>query len=170
MIPLKNTGLIWAAVLGLSACGMTTLDKYAEGLPMENIPHKTGSTPAAYEKDRLDCEVLAANTVPQSLSVSTTPSYTTTAYTSCYGYSCTTTGGDTIGGNLVTRDNNTGLRNRFYAQCLAQKGWSFINIKACPQGTEWSDFVDRIQGYERPNATYCYIPGEGESFYSGNLQ
>lgn len=169
MINLKKLSLLGAVVLGLSACEMSVVEKYAKGISIENFPYKIGGSAAGYEQASLNCEVAAANAVPQNISAHTTPSWTTTAYTSCYAGSCYTTGGDTWGGDLVISDENDGLRSRYYAQCMANQGWGYVNIPPCPEGTT-TTMLAGLNNYPRIGRNLCYIPASETNFHFGNLK
>ena len=85
--------------------------------------------------DTLGCNLYAAREVPQNTQIATTPTYTTPTNTSCYGYgygaSCTTTGGQTYGGNTYSYDSNAGLRGQLFGSCMTHSGYQNISLPVC---------------------------------------
>lgn len=135
-------GLVLA--LGVAGCaGTPTLyDNYRAGKPLAGFPYKAGVGWAEIENDKTTCEIEAAQRVPQHLRAHTTASYTTPVQTTCNRIGtqtfCNSTGGQTYGGGTTYSDANQGLRLRAYGQCMARNGYRFINIPACPAGSDLS--------------------------------
>lgn len=96
---------------------------------------RSGVTVAQQQNDLTNCQVRAANQVPVSTQVRTTPTYTTPENTSCYniGYSvnCTTTGGQVYGGDTYSYDVNADLRQRVVGQCMARRGYQAVTLPIC---------------------------------------
>ena len=168
---MKKFAFILASLIAVSGCAsMTIQEKYERGVPMENVPMKTGSIYEQYERDTLNCKVSAAQRVQPNLSISSSPGrtqcYTIGMYVNCY----------TIGGGTDTTDNNKGLRKQVYNQCVADKGWRFYDLPACPKGTKKSDLLFGpnnfyYNSYPRATNRTCYLPtGNGGRFWVGNLR
>lgn len=124
----------------------------------------------------LSCEVFATKEVPVSNQTSTTPTFRTPTYTtpvSCYtgygGYtSCSggqTTGGQTFGGNLVTKDANLDLRNRVYNQCMVNKGYKTtpFPIPICAEEQIPAGYVTSKTILRKPVQGSCAINGANNS-------
>lgn len=132
------------AILGVVACAapQTFFDQYKAGVPLRSYPYKAGESFASLANDKTNCEIEAAQRVPQNIVVQTSPSYTTDTQTYCNQIGtqtlCNTTGGQTYGGQTTSTDTNAGLRLRAYGQCMSQKGYRFVDIPACPAGTDLS--------------------------------
>ena len=107
----------------LSGCG---------GNPV-TLPYKHNVTKAVANKEMLDCEVKAANVVPSNISTYTTPKRTTPVQceTDRFFGNVSCSGGQTFGGNTVSRDLNANLRNRYIEQCLMDKGYSMLSYPHC---------------------------------------
>jgi len=131
-------------VIGLVGCGapQTFYDQYKSGTPLRAYPYKAGVGFAEINRDKTNCEIEAAQRVPQNISVQTSPAYTTPTQTYCNQIGtqtlCNTTGGQTYGGQTTSSDANAGLRTRAYAQCMGAKNYRFVDIPACPAGTDLS--------------------------------
>lgn len=158
--------------LALAGCAPTPYELYKAGKPVPNFPYRAGATVGDKDQDTTNCEVEAAQRVPQQIEVHTTPVYTTPVQTYCYrsGYQtiCNSTGGDTYGGDMYSTDANAGLRKRVEDQCMARKGWRWIDLPACPAGVQATDL--RGVGAHLPqltNAT-CYIAYENGASIVGN--
>ena len=93
-------------------------------VPTANYVYKNNPvTLAQKDKDIFDCKLAAAQAVPTDTVVSKTPTYTTPVTCSNYGYSTSCYGGNTIGGNIVTNDRNSGLKLEYENRCLANRGY-----------------------------------------------
>ncbi len=69
------TGVVF---LGLSGCAEQTIyDRYKAGLPAENVLYLAGATEASRNRDVTNCQVYAAQQVPQNQVIRTSSSYTT---------------------------------------------------------------------------------------------
>jgi len=126
-------GLMMVALVVVAACEPTTQQLVKQGKPLELIhPAKPGVTAGRMQSEFTDCEIEAAQRVPQQMAIGTTPTYTTPVQTQCvnYGYSvsCQTTGGQTYGGNTYSYDANDGLRSKAEAQCLYRRGYRFTTV------------------------------------------
>lgn len=96
---------------------------------------KDGATTLQISRQSTECEVASLNKVPASNQVGTTPSYTTPTQTYCTGYgysaSCTTTGGQTYGGNTYSYDANADLRQRVFNMCMQRNGYRSVTVPTC---------------------------------------
>jgi hypothetical protein len=117
-------------------------DNYKAGNPLRAFAYKAGVGWNQIDRDKTDCEIEAAQRVPQNIVVRSSPTYTTPTQTSCNQIGtqtfCNTTGGQIYGGQTTSSDANAGLRMRAYGQCMAQRGYRFVDIPACPPGTDLS--------------------------------
>jgi hypothetical protein len=140
----KRTTAALASVLVVSACmsAPSFYDNYKAGNPLRAFPYKAGVGWAEIDRDKTNCEIEAAQRVPQNIVVQSSPTYTTPTQTYCNQIGtqtfCNTTGGQTYGGQTTSSDANAGLRVRAYGQCMAQRGYRFVDIPACPPGTDIS--------------------------------
>ena len=115
-----------SALVGLSACVPSTTSGYWQ----------EGATEGRTNQAITQCQVESLRAVPPSVAIGTTPRYTTPTQTSCYntGYNrvqCSSTGGQTYGGNTYSYDPNDGLRSRVEAQCMANRGFSVVSLPTC---------------------------------------
>jgi hypothetical protein len=116
---------------------VTTEDLVKQGKPVEQYyPVKKGVTIDKYNDDWLNCEIEAAQRVPQNMSIGTTPTYRTPVQTQCYstgygGVSCNQTGGQIYGGNTYSYDANSNLRVEAQRQCLSRQGYRLTTIPKC---------------------------------------
>lgn len=152
----------------LGACVPTTESLVKQGKPIEKIyPVKSGVTLAKMQNDFLNCEIEAAQRVPQSVQVATTPRYTTPVQTQCYstsygGVNCYQTGGQTYGGNAYSYDANANLRTSAEAQCIGRTGYQLATIPACPKTAKIKP--PKAELYKL-SATTCYI-GDDDGNYA----
>ena len=161
-----------AFVLGCAA-QMTPEQLYQAGKPFAVPFYKNGATVSVLESEELDCEVAAAQRVPQNIQVKTTPTYTTPTYTTCnnIGYStfCNSTGGQIYGGQTYSVDANADLRGRAFSQCMAQKGWRSASIPPCPAGVTPEQLTVRANRLPTLSRGTCYIAKDGVQVI-GNLK
>lgn len=149
------TGVVF---LGLSGCAEQTIyDRYKAGLPAENVLYLAGATEASRNRDVTNCQVYAAQQVPQNQVIRTSSSYTTPVQTTCNHIGtqvfCNTSGGQTYGGGTYSVDANANLRSRVYHQCLADRGYRYVNLPVCPAGV-----VLKNRGKLPPlSRTTCYM-------------
>jgi hypothetical protein len=135
---------ILVPIFGLGGCApQTSYEKYKAGQAIQNFPYKVGTTQVQTEKATTDCQIEAAQRVPQQMVVQTTPSYTTPVQTQCNRIGtqtfCNSTGGNTYGGQTYTTDANAGLRVSAFGQCMVGRGYRFVSIPPCPVGTTAAD-------------------------------
>ncbi len=164
---------ILVPVLGLVGCApQTPYDKYRAGQALQNFPYKAGTTQAQTEKAVTDCQIEAAQRVPQQMVVQTTPTYSTPVQTQCNQIGtqtfCNSTGGNTYGGQTYSTDANTGLRIRAYGQCMAGKGYQFVNVPPCPVGTTAAD-LDKSRVLLPISRNTCYFVTPNNQSATGNL-
>lgn len=158
-------------VFGLLGCApQTPYDLYTSGQPLRGFPFKAGATYTSMESDAVNCQVEAAQRVPQQIVAQTTPTYTTPVQTSCNQIGtqtfCNSTGGQTYGGQTQLSDANTGLRQMAYAQCMVRNGYQSADIPACPAGTQPTSLRTSTSGGLLPlsNATCYLVTPSGQQF------
>ncbi len=93
---------------------------------------RPNTTVSTKDNDLFQCHLAAAQQVPANTQIGTTPVYSTPITTSCYGYSCTTSGGQVYGGNTYSYDGNASLRSEYGDRCMASKGYSSTVLPSCP--------------------------------------
>lgn len=164
-----------AVIFALGGCATSSYQDYKAGKPLTSYPYKADANRAILQNEMTDCQVNAAQRVPQQTVISTTPTYTTPVQTFCnrVGYQtiCNSTGGQTYGGNVVTSDANTDLRNRVFYQCMAGKGWEWVNIPVCRDGVGPENLRSgRNGGLPVRTAATCYLSTEQDptSVFIGN--
>jgi hypothetical protein len=174
-LPVRIPSILGLAVLASALVGcapQTPYDKYKAGQPIQNFPYKAGTTPAETQRTLTDCQIEAAQRVPQQMVVRTTPSYTTPVQTQCNRIGtqtfCNSTGGDTYGGQTYTSDANAGLRVQAFAQCMGDKGYRFVNVPACPMGTTAAN-LDKSPVLRPFSRNTCYFVTESGQSAVGNL-
>jgi len=91
----------------------------------ENVTYDDGN------QALLDCQVEAAQKVPVSNNIYTTPTWTTPVSCTVSSGRTSCSGGVTYGGNMVTQDLNGGLRDRVIKQCLRDKGYFVGEAPIC---------------------------------------
>jgi len=91
----------------------------------ENVTYDDGN------QALLDCQVEAAQKVPVSNNIHTTPTWTTPVSCTVSSGRTSCSGGVTYGGNMVTQDLNVGLRDRVIKQCLRDKGYFVGEAPIC---------------------------------------
>jgi len=91
----------------------------------ENVTYDDGN------QALLDCQVEAAQKVPVSNNIHTTPTWTTPVSCTVFSGRTSCSGGVTYGGNMVTQDLNGGLRDRVIKQCLRDKGYFVGEAPIC---------------------------------------
>jgi hypothetical protein len=84
---------------------------------------ETPVTLAQKYDDTFECKVAAAQAIPTDKYTSRTPTYTTPVSCNRFGYTTSCTGGNTYGGNLITKDLNEDLRVEHKDRCMAKKGY-----------------------------------------------
>ena len=129
----------------------------------ERYIYRADTTVSRADRDFFECEVAAARAVPQQTQIATTPRYTTPVQTSCYniGYSvqCSSTGGQTFGGQTYSYDANANLRSRYLARCLIDKGYTSADLPKCETSRIPSDLLGQLGGRQRqPTEGACYVP------------
>ena len=96
----------------------TDYDRYLAGEPLRGFAYKAGMTFVEQRNDQTDCQIEAAQRVPQNIVVSTAPSYTSPVQTTCNQIGtqtiCNQTGGQTYGGQVTSSDANANLRVQAY--------------------------------------------------------
>ncbi len=163
-----------AGLVLLAGCAEPTFyDRYKAGAPLQSFPYKAGATGASLTNDITNCEIEAAQRVPQNLASTTTPTYTTPTQTHCNRIGtqvfCNTTGGQTYGGQTTIFDANSGLRSRAQQQCMMRSGYRFLNVPACPDGVRPEALVvARNGGLPQVSAGTCYLVDPSGSWMIGN--
>jgi hypothetical protein len=150
-------------LLFLASCAEPTpYDRYRSGVPLQNFPYKVGATEASSNGDITNCQIEAAQRVPQQLASHTTPTYQTPAQTTCNRIGtqtfCSTTGGQTYGGQTTIYDANAELRGRAEQQCMVRNGYRYLQIPACPASVTGDSLVlGRNGGLPPITVGTCYI-------------
>ena len=163
-----------SSLLFLAGCaGPTFYDNYASGDPLRDFPYKVGVTGAMLSNDITDCQIEGAQRVPQQLASHTSPTYQTPNQTTCNRIGtqtfCNTIGGQTYGGRTTVFDANAELRSRATRQCMAKKGYRFLDVPACPFGTRPESLTVKQNGGLLPIATNtCYLAEPSGSWMIGN--
>ena len=183
MFGYKKFVLPFLLLVGCVSSAMTPYQAYKAGKPFPMF-YKAGVGFAQIKNDNTNCQIDAAQRVPVQTQISQTPTYTTPVQTTCnsygtgfgvgYGVStsaqtfCTQSGGQTYGGTIQSYDANAGLRSQATLQCMANKGYRYVNIAACPSGVDLSGQAN--ERVVRPlTATTCYqMSAEGAGFSVGN--
>ena len=160
------------SVLFLASCveTMSTYDAYRAGRPMPMF-YKGGVDFGRTASDNTDCQVEAVQRVPAQVQTTQTPAYTTPVSTTCNQIGtqtfCNQMGGQTYGGQTQSYDVNAGLRQQVHLQCMARKGYQYLNIPACPSGVDISA-QDQERVLRPLSATTCYQANESGGIRVGN--
>ena len=100
-----------------------------------NVAWREGATGPQASFAQTDCQIEAANRVPESVRTYTTPVYSTPSNVQCTTIgnfvNCQEYGGQVYGGQTQAYDANADLRMRATEQCLAKKGFSVVQFPAC---------------------------------------
>lgn len=133
-----RAGVLGAFLFGCAPGAMTNAELYAAGKPLSYPVYKGNVSWEQMKDDTLNCQVEAAQRVPQNIQIGSRPSFQTPSFTTCNGIGnsvfCNTSGGNTIGGGTYSFDANAVLRNQAANQCLTRKGYRSVSIPPCPQG------------------------------------
>ena len=139
------------------------------------LPYKPNVTKAVANKELLDCQVKAANAVPSSISTYTTPKITTPMQceTDPFFGNVSCSGGQTTGGNTVSRDLNANLRGRYVEQCLMDKGYTILSYPHCSYETQRAAIKGRkisVDGGKKPlvapDENICAFTHQGGNVYA----
>jgi len=123
---------------------------------VSNFAYRPNTTIAQKDRHSFDCEVEANRKVPTNTQVRSTPGYVTPVYTSCYGYSCTSTGGQTVGGGTYSYDTNSDLRFEYMGRCLQEKGYTIVSVPTCLPGRVPESLASQLTGkLRRPTEGSC---------------
>ena len=162
--------LISLSLLVSCVAPMTTYDAYRAGKPMPMF-YKGGVGFGKIASDNTDCQVEAVQRVPAQVQTTQTPVYTTPVSTTCNQIGtqtfCNQMGGQTYGGQTQSYDVNSGLRQQVHSQCMAKKGYRYLNIPACPAGTDITS-QDQERVLRPLSATTCYQADKTGGFRVGN--
>ncbi|MER9175281.1 hypothetical protein NKH72_17020 [Mesorhizobium sp. M0955] len=116
----------WFAVLLLTGC---------QTGPQPSA-FKPGSTAPQRQLDYDQCKISSLREIPQAMATQINPGVHTPGTVTCntYGTStyCNEMGGLNIPASSSTYDANQGLRDRFIARCMVEKGYSIVDRPACP--------------------------------------
>jgi len=172
-----TTSLTAALVLLLSGCvdTSTIAGKYEAGLNYRNW-EKIGDRNPDWSAMDVECEAFAQRQFPIANVYETSPGYRTDITTSCqntyFGTTCTSDGGNLVGGRTTAIDVNAGYRQKAYEACYKHKGWFVRDLPPCPIGTVHTD-LKSVWGQTPEvfdNNHVCYIPaGDGRAYYKGIL-
>ena len=122
-LPRPALSVLGLAALVLSACG-----------PL-GLYHKAGVPVAAMNNTLTDCEVEALAKVPVDQRIERDPIRIVPRRICDSAGNCTVVY-DRVGGEVRTYDANAGLRARVMNQCMANKGFTYVNLPACSQGVK----------------------------------
>ena len=120
-----------------------------------NYAYNSKKTVAEKDRDSFECELAASRAVPTNTQLGQTSTYTTPAYTTCTGgyygsVNCTTSGGQTYGGDVYSYDANRGLRSEYFGRCLAEKGYAVIEVPVCKKEAVPENVADLLLDRQRP--------------------
>ena len=101
-------------------------------VPEELYIYRANTLLSTKSNDLFECELFASQNVPVNTQIATNPSFNLPIQTSCYGNSCYTTGGQTVGGGTYSYDANENLRTEFHDRCMAQRRYSAAILPLCP--------------------------------------
>lgn len=134
-------------VLLLAGCSgaMTTYEAQRAGHPMPMF-YKSGVNFQQIVSDNTDCQVDAVQRVPAQIHTTTSPEYSTPGSAICNQIGtqtfCNQVGGQTYGGETQSYDVNANLRQQVHFQCMAKKGYQYVNIPACAASVDLSDQIN----------------------------
>lgn len=118
-----------ALVVALVAVGCTTTE------PARYI-YKAGATRVDKQAALDACKIDSFQRIPQSVVSETNGGYYNPGHLQCStvgtSTNCYRVGAVNIPATTNTYDVNEGLRGRFIAQCLVNKGYSVVDLPACP--------------------------------------
>ena len=142
----------------LAGCGPQLMDnsKYLFKEPLVTLAQK--------DNDTFDCKVAAAQAIPTDKYTSRTPTYTTPVSCNTFGYTTSCTGGNTYGGNLITKDLNEGLRSEHMLRCMAKKGYKVtpFPIPECdPEKVNIS--FSSVSKVHKPKPGACWVSASSHS-------
>lgn len=99
------------------------------------IYHKPGVPIARWQADTTRCEVNALRDAPVANQVRQEPPIYVPPRQVCYSNGgCRLYGGYWRPGQIYTVDVNAGLRNRVETLCMAERGYTPVEIPRCPDG------------------------------------
>ena len=99
------------------------------------IYHKPGVPVARWQADTTRCEVQALRDAPVATQIRQEPPVFVPPRQICdKSGNCRTAGGYWIPGDIYTVDVNAGLRQRVETLCMAERGYSPVEIPRCPDG------------------------------------
>ncbi|RVV99842.1 hypothetical protein EKE94_04005 [Mesobaculum littorinae] len=111
------------ALAFLAGCGQPAR-YYQAGVPVQQL-----------NGDLTGCAVQAVNTVPPNTQLRRTPIQIEPGVVRCNkDGNCVRFAGRVTGGDVYSVDANAGLRHRVAGQCMAERGYSRVDVPACPSG------------------------------------
>ena len=120
MRKLMLVGLMSIGFLSGCGAGPTALVMYKE-----KVSYDDGN------QALLDCQVEAAQKVPVSNKIYTSPTWTTPVSCTVSSGRTSCSGGVTYGGNMIAKDMNSGLRDRVTKKCLRDKDYFVGEAPIC---------------------------------------
>ena len=142
--------VLTAVTLALSACAPLT------------IYHKAGVPVARLQSDELTCKTQALRDAPVANQVQQSPPVYVPPRRSCNSSGvCTTYGGYWRPGQIYTVDTNKALRTRLEDSCMADRGYTPVQIPRCDPGVTASA-VTTVLPPLTPRS--CAIKNEDGSF------
>ncbi|MEE4189031.1 MAG: hypothetical protein V2I76_11370 [Roseobacter sp.] len=121
---MNRLALLFIAFVGVSACA-----------PLTSY-HQQGVSAARMQNDLLDCQVSALEQAPVANQVRRSAPRYVPGFRRCNSDGrCYNTGGYFYPGEVYTVDVNALLRRDLLTRCMAQQGYSRVELPRCPQGT-----------------------------------
>ena len=156
MLKVLVAGIVGFGVL--AGCGPQLMDNsnYMFKEPLVTLAQK--------DNDTFDCKVAAAQAIPTDKYTSITPTYTTPVSCNTFGYTTSCTGGNTSGGNLITKDLNEDLRLEHRRRCMAKKGYKVtpFPIPECdPEKVNVS--FSSVSKVHKPKPGACWVSASSHS-------
>lgn len=155
-------GALILSLLAACVAGQDYEAMYRAGKPLE-MSYKSNASLAQIDNETLDCEIESQQRVPAAQRINNVPGYVMPTYTTCSGYgayrSCTTSGGNVVGGGSYVYDANGELRGRAYNQCMSRKGIRMVNVLPCP--TDMSKISGLPNKLPTSPGRICYLVENG---------
>jgi len=120
-----------------------------------------GVTAAKFLRDDTDCDVKALREAPVANQTrQSPPRYIPRRYCDANG-NCYNRGGYWVPGDIYTVDVNASLRARVKGLCMSDRGYSPVELPACPRGVAEAAPPGPSPVLPRLNSNSCAIKTEG---------
>ena len=120
----------------LAGCGTS------QNPTVTRFAYKPGSTHISKQRDTDQCKIESFKHIPQTITQTVSGGSYTAGSVRCTNYStgtsCYTIGERYSAPEIVNRDENKSIRNRFIQDCLEKKGYSFHRIPLCQNETGYN--------------------------------